>query len=55
MHSPTDTRLLCDRQAGTDAPTRGELWTILADAGLWPGLSVDAVIDRIETEARIWR
>lgn len=34
---------------------RDDVWTILSDAGLWLGLSVDAVIDRIETDPRTGR
>ncbi|MDK3017218.1 hypothetical protein [Pseudodonghicola flavimaris] len=52
MSCPTDARRPCDRSA---APAGDSLWTILADAGVRLGLSVDAVIDRIESETRIWR
>lgn len=34
---------------------RDNVWTILTDAGVWLGLSVDAVIDRIETDLRTGR
>jgi len=40
---------------GAPLPARDDLWSILADAGLWIGVSVDAVIDRIETEPRTKR
>lgn len=55
MPRPIDSRPLTDRQAGTDTPQGAVIRSILADAGLLPGLSMDAVFDRIETEARIWR
>ncbi len=41
-----------DRPAGCAPRKRDGLWTILLEVGVWPGLSVDAVIDRFETETR---
>jgi len=55
MHSPNAPRPLSDRLAGTSAQVASEVLGILSDAGLWPGFSMDAVIDRIEAETRIRR
>lgn len=30
--------------------TRDDVWTVIFEIGLWPGLSVAAVIDRFEIE-----
>ena len=47
---------VCPPARAAQAPDRdADLRTILSDAGLWPGLSLTAVIDRIETEARTSR
>jgi|GEM_PF-2477801 len=43
---------LSARPMGCAPRTLDDVWTVLFEIGLWPGLSVDAVIDRLETETR---
>ncbi|WP_206020983.1 hypothetical protein [Antarcticimicrobium luteum] len=55
MHRPADTPRPPWRLTGRAPRKRDDVWTILADAGLWLGLSVDALLDHIETEPRTGR
>ncbi len=49
-------QIACPPLRQAETPCAGdEIRSILADTGIWPGLSVAAVIDRFETEPRTSR